>query len=148
MRIVVGLFLLSVLFLSGCGNLSPKDNLSPQLKQQLEDINGSMNTLENNQNSIKIELGKLQQTLNVGGNDNQIQQGWLNVKADGIVIGIFAAATIGMLLFYMYKAEKYKKVATILGEQVRDFADPDIKEAIMAAAWATPVEKDIFKMIK
>jgi len=135
-----------VIALSGCGNLSPRIN--PELEQQLEELKGNQNTLENNQNAIKIELGRLQNALEIQGENNEVQQGWLNIQADGILIGVFGIGTIGLLLFYMYKSSKYKKVSTILADQVRMVDDWDLKDDIMAAAWNTEVEKTVYKMIK
>jgi len=133
--------------MSGCNNLSPNDNLSPILDQRLEDIEGNQSTIESNQNAIKLELGRLQNALEIQGENNEVQQGWFNVQADGIIITVFALVTIGMLLFYMYSSAKNKKVATILADQIRAYEDWELKEQVMAAAWNTGVEKTIFKMI-
>jgi hypothetical protein len=133
--------------ISGCGNLSPRDNLSPILDQRLDDIEGNQSTLENNQNAIKIELGRLQNALEIQGRNNEVQQGWFNVQADGIIIAVFALLTISMLLYYMHRSAKNKKVADILADQIRAHEDWELKENIMAAAWNTSVEKTIFKMI-
>ena len=138
------------LLLSGCGrNLSPQGNLSPQLAQDLDDIKGNQATLENNQNAIKIELGRLQNELSLSNsNNNELQQGWINVQSDGILIGIFGLLTIGMILFYMSKARKYKQMTDILGQQIKLYDDEEIKEKVMAASWNTHVEKDIYRLMK
>jgi len=145
---MISLILISVILVPGCGNLSPFGNLSPELDQRLDEIEGNQNTLENNQNAIKIELGRLQQALEIQGNANEVQQGWLNVRADGIIIAVFAVATIGMLLYYMYKSSKYKKVSTILADQIKLYDDWEFKEQVMASAWNTDVEKSIYKLIE
>ena len=133
---------------SGCGNLSPRDNLSPQLMQQIDKLQGNQNTLENNQNALKLEIGRLQQALTMqNSNNNQIQQGWLNVQSDGIIIGIFSVLIIGMMMYYMWQSSHYEKAAEILGEQVKESTDDDLKERVMAAAWNTNVEKTVFKFI-
>lgn len=139
-----------ILMLSGCGkNLSPQDNISPKLDQKLDSIEGHQATLENNQNAIKLELGRLQNEMALNNsNNNQMQQGWVNIQSDGVLIGVFGLMTIGMILFYMSKAKKYKQISDILGQQVQVHNQPEIKERIMAAAWNTNVEKDIYKLVK
>lgn len=139
---------LGITSFAGCGNLSPRDNLSPQLDQRLDNLEGNQNTLENNQNAIKIELGRLQNHLAVKGENNDVQQGWLNIQADGIIIMIFALTTIGMLLFFIYRSNKYKRTADLLAGQIRAYNDYDLKERVMAAAWNTNLEKQVFKMIE
>ena len=146
--IMMPLILIALLIVPGCGNLSPFGNLSPELDQRLDDIEGNQNTLENNQNSIKIELGRLQQALEIQGNANEVQQGWLNIRADGIIIAVFAVLTIGMLLYYMYQSSRYKKVSNILADQIKLYDDWEFQEQVMAAAWNTEVEKTIYKLIE
>jgi len=143
---LISLALIAMIGLPGCGNLSPRIN--PELQQQLDKIEGQQNTLENNQNSIKIELGRLQNALEVTGENNQVQQGWLNVQADGIIIGVFALITISLLLYYMYRSTQYKKISMILADQVRLYDDDELTETVMAAAWNTEVEKTIYKMMR
>lgn len=144
---IVALFVLC-LATTGCNNLSPRDNLSPQLEQQFRDIRDSQANLENNQNAIKIELGRLQNALQVDGDSNQVQQGWLNVKADGMVVAAFGVITIGMLLYYMHQTSKYKKVSEIISGQIRAHDDLVLKEKVMAAAWNTNVEKSVFRLLE
>lgn len=139
--------LITTLF-AGCGGfLSPRDNLSPIVDQRLEDIEGNQATLENNQNAIKVELGRLQNALRINGQSNEVQQGWLNLQVDGLVIGVFSIVVISLLLFYMYSASKNKQIAKMIGEQIKNYQDEDLKEYIMAASWNTGLERDIFKLI-
>ncbi len=147
-KVIAASCLLLLMAFTGCGNLSPRDNLSPQLEQRLDAIEGNQNTLENNQNSIKLEIGRLQQSLSVGGNENQIQQGWLNVQADGIIIGVFSVMIVGLMLWFMRSSMHYKQTAEIMGEQIKESDDEEVKERVMAAAWHTNVEKTIFKLIE
>lgn len=141
---------LTLLYLTisvGCDNLSPRDNFSPKFDQRLEDIEGNQNTLENNQNAIKLELGRLNNSLNVPGKDNRIQQGWFNVQADAFIIAIFSITVIVLLLYFMYCSIHYYKAANIMASEIKSL-DDDVKENIMASAWNTDVEKTIFKMIQ
>ena len=142
------LIALSLFTLSGCNNLSPSDNFNPQLDQRLDSIEGNQATIENNQNAIKLELGRLQNSLSIQGENNEVQQGWLNVQADGIIIAVFALSTIGLLLFFMWKSKHYKETAEILLDQIRAYDDWELKERVMAAAWNTKVEKTVFRMVE
>lgn len=134
--------------LVGCQNLSPRDNFSPELEQKIEKIEGNQNTLENYMNSMKLQLANLQNSLNVPGDGNNVQQGWLNVQADGIVIGTFSLLTIGVALFYMNRYNHYRTTCKIMSEQIKTSDDYELKERIMAAAWNTKVQKTIYNMIK
>jgi len=147
-KALVVLALLVMVAIPGCGNLSPRDNLSPQLDQRLERLEGDQNELENLLNSIKVELGELQQTLNMqNSNHNEIQQGWLNIQADGILVLVFAVLVVSMLFYYMYRTKHFKDAARVMGEQIRDEASDEVKEKVMAAAWNTSVEQTIYKLI-
>jgi hypothetical protein len=140
--------LLALSSLSGCKNLSPSDNLSPKLDQKIGQLQGNQNTIENDLNSIKAQLSQLSQTLELQGNNNQLQQGWLNIKGDGIFVGGFALVTISMLLFYMWRSSHYQKTTEVLAGQIRAHDDKDLKERIMATAWNTGVERAIYELIK
>ena len=147
-KTIASLAILVLVATAGCDNLSPRDNFSPQLDQRLERIEGDQNELENLLNSIKVELGSLRQSLDLqNSNNNEIQQGWLNVQADGILISIFAIVIIGMLLYYMYRTKHFQDAAEMMAEQIRNDLDYETKERIMAAAWNTHVEKTVYKLI-
>ena len=111
---ITTLIALSLFTLSGCNNLSPSDNFSPHLDQRLDDIEGNQATIESNQNVIKLEIGRLNNALSIQGENDEVQQGWLNIQADGIIIAVFALSTIGLLLFFMWKSKHYKETAEIL----------------------------------
>ncbi len=147
-KMIAASCLLLLTAFTGCGNLSPRDNLSPQLDQRLEKIEGNQNTLENNQNAIKLEIGRLQQSLTVPGDNNEIQQGWLNVQADGIIIGVFSVLIVGLMLWFMRSSMHYKQTAVIMGEQIKESDDEEVKERVMAAAWHTNVERTVFNLIE
>ncbi len=147
-KMIAASCLLLLTAFTGCNNLSPRDNLSPRLEQQLENIEGNQNTLENNQNAIKLEIGRLQQSLAIDGNQNEIQQGWLNVQADGIIIGVFSILIVGLMLWFMRSSMHNKQATAIMGEQIKEADNEDVKESLMAAAWHTNVEKTIFNLIE
>lgn len=145
---VLALIAVTLAIIPGCNNLSPRDNFSPQMEQRLKNIEGDQATLENNQNAIKIELGRLQNSTKIDGENNQVQQGWLNFKGDGLFVGIFGIVTIGMLLIFMYKSAKYKKIANIMGEQIKFSDNIHLKEQVIASAWNTGLERDVFRLIE
>lgn len=150
---------LGCLVLGGCSdNLSP---LSPKLQQELNNQNAKINGIENNQNAIKLELGRISNELGIqNSNVQEMQQGWLNVQGqlsrnensgvqilqgDGPLFLVFAVITLGMLLYYFYRAEKYRKTATFFARQIR-MADPGVQERVLTAAWKTDVEREVFNM--
>ena len=133
----------------GCSLLSPSHNLSPKLDQKIGEINGKQATLENNLNSVHAEIAKLQATVELQGNNNRVQEGYLNISgSEGYLIGVFALVTISMLLFYMYKSSHYQKTTEVLAGQIRAYDNGELRERILATAWKTGVEREIYDLIK
>lgn len=158
------ILILLALFVAGCNNLSPRDNLSPELKQQLENSNSKINGIENNQNSIKSELGRLSNDLTI--HDSQIkemQEGYFNLRAtlsqnensgiqvlqgDGALVLVFAVATVGMLLYYFYCSLQYQRTARVLAKQIADYQDPELHNRVLQAASVADVEKTLYHLAK
>jgi len=153
-----------LLVLPGCGNLSPRDNLSPQIQQDLDNQKGRINGLENNQNAIKLELGRLSNELGI--QDSQVkemQQGWINIQAalnrnensgiqilqgDGPLVGIFCLATLITLLYFFRRGEQYRKTAAMLGRQISMHNDGRLKHDVLAAAMNTDLEKQVYRLVR
>lgn len=146
----------------GCGNLSPRDNFSPQLQQELDNVNGKINGVETNQNAIKLEMMRLAQELGISNSQlRDLQQGMFNIQSginnnegiqilqgSGGLIFAFALLTIGMLLYYFHKAKKNEKTAKLLAQQIRVKKDQDLEQRILTAALNTNVEKDIYNLVR
>jgi TolA-binding protein len=131
----VAILLLTVL--TGCGNLSPRDNASPRIEQQLDNVNGKIDRIESNQNAIKFSLEKRNENSGV-----QFLQG-----EGGLLLGFGVVSIICATLYFYYKSQKTEKINQILANQIKEFNDPDLEESVLRAAIYTNVEKDIFHMI-
>lgn len=151
--LIIGLLVASV---SGCGKFSP---LSPELDQKIDNQNGQIEELKNNQNGIMLDLLKLRQDAQINADKiDNFQQGLLNLKGnsnensgiqilqgDGPLIMIFALITIGMMLIYHYRTKymKYEKLSDIIAQQVVGYNDRDLDNKIFLAALNTEVEKEL-----
>ena len=144
-RYIIAFLVLTLL--PGCSLLSPSHNLSPNQKQDIGKIEGKQPTVEDNLNSIHSEIAKLQSSIELQGSNNKVQSGYLNFEGNGWAVGAFAIVTISMLLFYMYKSSRQQKIAEILAGSIRAYGNSDLNERVLAAAWKTGVEKDIYQMI-
>ena len=146
----------------GCNNLSPRDNLSPRLDQNLNNENARINGLENNMNSLKLELGRISNELSfTNSNVREMQQGWVNIQGqlsrnensgiqvlqgDGALFLVFATVTLGMLFYFMFQTDRYKKTAEFFATQIKQSEDQELHERVLTAAWNTKLEKDVFTM--
>src|ERR1017187_2132004 len=99
MKKLISLIISGILIISsmGCGNLSPRDNFSPKLQEDINNTNGKIDRIENNQNSIHGEIEKLL-SFNKTNNGIQILQG------DGALILVFSLCTIGIIFIYLYQS--------------------------------------------
>jgi len=137
-KIIVALI---CLFSLGCSdNLSPRDNLSPKLEQ---DINGQIQRLENNQNSMRAEIDRIS-LINKENNNSGIQI----LQGDGGLIFLFGLITIFLVIFYFYKvAEGERKTSEILAEQIVKHQDETLESNVIKAAEYTNVEQKICHLI-
>lgn len=153
------LFLAIILSLTGCGKFSP---LSPELDQKIDNQQGQIEELKNNQNGLMLDLLKLRQDANVNAEKiDNFQQGLLNIKGnsnentgvqilqgDGALILIFSLCTIAMLLIYHYRTQytKYAKVADIMAQQIVSYDDKDLDDRIFLAALNTNIEREMYEL--
>ena len=158
MKQLFAALVVSLLLLSGCsGNLSP---LSPKTKQKLQNQNGKIEELKNNQNGIALDIGKLRNETQVNAekiNSFQQQQGMLNkensgvqiFQGDGGIIAIIVLAALGMLLVYYYRTEalKAKKVGEILAHEIVLADNLDLEDQVFFAAMHSDVEPDIYHLM-
>ena len=156
------ILLLSVVFFSGCNLLSPR--ISPEMQQKLDNQNAKINGIENNQNAIKLELGRLSQDLSIQNSTiGDLQQGWLNfsgalsrndnkgiqvLQGDGALILVFAITTIGMMLYYFYKSRTYCQAAKVLARQIVDHPDPVLHQKVLSAITVASLEKTMLEITK
>lgn len=155
---IMAIMLFAVVNLTGCGILSPRDNLSPQLQQQFDNTNGKISGLQTDQQAVKLELARITQEI---GEVRDMQQGIMNLQANnnnrngvqilqgsGGLTMAFGIVIIAMLLYYFYKSRSHKKTAQILAQQIKMYDNHDLEEKVMAAAMNTDVEKEVYSMVK
>ena len=154
MKKFIAPLLIALLFLSGCsGNLSP---LSPNSKKKIQNQNGKIEELKDNQNSVAAEIGKLRNETQVTAekiNSFQQQQGMLNkensgiqiLQGDGALIALIVLTTLGMVLVYYYRTEalKAKKVNDILAHQIVQANNLDLEDQVFLAGMHSDVEPDL-----
>lgn len=128
---------MACLFLAGCGNLSPRDNLSPRI-----DNKGQIDRVEQNQQLLRAEFEKF---LNRENNNSGVQI----LQGDGGLVLVFGLVTIFLILYYFYRtAESYRKTAEILAEQISRADNPDLEEQVKKAAEYTDHEKRIIELLR
>jgi len=142
--------LLSLLLLTfaGCGNLSPR--FDPQLRQQIDNQNGRIDEIENNQNSIKNELRvqgeKIQQGIINEHNENsgiQILSG-----NGGLFLGLTGILSLFIImLHYRQRAVSNEKAATLLADQIVSHQDPSLEDEVFKAAMYTDVEETVYNLV-
>jgi hypothetical protein len=142
----------------GCsGNLSP---LSPRLNNKLQNQNGKIEELKNNQDSVAMEFGKLRSENTIMAEkikSLQQQQGMFNkansgvqiLQGDGALIAVIALGALAMVLIYYYRSEtlKYKKTSELLAHQIAQFNNPDLEDQVYTAAINSGVEKEVYHLI-
>lgn len=156
MRRILGI--LMIVLLSGCANLNPRNNTP------INNSNGKIDEIRNNQNGVMAEIGKLKQTAEIQSSQlKEVQNGLLNLNAslsrnensgvqilqgDGALILVFSLAVIGMLLYwYRDRAVKSEKSAEIMAKEIARFNDPVLNDNVLRAAMYTPSEGHVYHML-
>lgn len=143
--------------LVGCSNFNPR------MQNRIDNKNGKIDEIKNNQNGLMLELGKLRQDAEIQNSQlKEVQQGMLNLNAtgirnenkgvqilqgDGALILIFALGTVAMLIFYKRKSDKNEKIANIMAQEVMLLNDQKLNDKILNSSIKTKLEKDVYKMM-
>jgi len=146
-----------------CFSLVGCSNFNPRMQNRIDNKNGKIDEIKNNQNGLMLELGKLRQDAEIQNSQiKEFQQGMLNLNAtgirnenkgvqilqgDGALILIFALGTVAMLLFYKRKSDKNEKIANIMAQEVMLLNDQKLNDKILNLSIKTKVEKDVYKMM-
>ena len=148
---------LALLFLGGCGNLSPK------LQAPINNQNGKIDEIDQLQNSMKNEILNMKAKNEILNSQlDRIQQGLVNLQSNSVMNGVQILSGPGGLAFalcivviligvaYAYKkeADKNAKTADILAEKVVDQQDIHLENEVFKAAMYTDVEDRVLKAIK
>lgn len=155
-RILV--ILVIVLSIGGCANLNPRNN-SP-----IDNNNGKVDEIRNNQNGVMAEIGKLKQSAELTNSQlKEVQNGLLNLNAslsrnensgvqilqgDGALILVFSLAVIGMLLYwYRDRAIKSEKTTEIMAREIVRFNDPVLNDNVLRAAMDDGSEQHVYQTL-
>jgi hypothetical protein len=146
-----------------CFSLVGCSNFNPRMQNRIDNKNGKIDEIKNNQNGLMLELGKLRQNAEIQNSQlKEVQQGMLNLNAtgirnenkgvqilqgDGALILIFALGTVAMLLFYKRKSDKNEKIANIMAQEVMLLNDQKLNDKILNLSIKTKLEKDVYKMM-
>ena len=158
----LAVFLFSSMFLTGCGNLSPRDNMSPQIQEHIDNQNGKIGEIENIQNGFKNEIFKLQQGAEIIDSElDKVQQGMLNIQSNnensGVQIfsgpgglalasfGIFASILASM--YYRKTAKINEEAADVMAEQIAKSEDAELEEQVLLSALGTKAEEKVYNLI-
>ncbi len=145
------------LFVSGC-RFSP---FSPELRNRIDNQNGKIEDIKNNQNGLMLELGKLRQDAQITAEEiKNFQQGIVNLKGqenNGIqifsgdvgFITVIGMITISIILIYHYrkKAAHAEKTANILAQQITAFNSEELSNNVFLSALNTEVENEIYHVM-
>jgi len=151
------LLLVLIIFTPGCANIP----LRPKLDQKLDNQNGEIDDIKNNQNGLMLDLIELKNKQDITARDvENFQQGLVNKNNEntgiqifqgdgGIVAGIAIIGILSIILmYYRNQSVKNKKVAKILAQQVKFYNDTELTESVYISALNTDVEKDIYYILK
>lgn len=142
-RNILYIGILVCFLLTGCGALVPKDNLSPKLKENINNQEGRIDRIENNQNAMRAEIDRLS-LISKDNNNNGIQI----LQGEGTLFLIFCLITNFLVMLYFYKiAEGEKKTSQILAEQIIKHRDELLEINIKRAAENSIVEEQITQLL-
>lgn len=146
-----------LILISGC-KFSP---LSPQNNQRINNQNGTIEDIRNNQNGLMADLANIRSKLEIMARDvENLQQGFINSNnrnygvqifqgEGGLIAGVSIILFLSFLVFnYRVKAEKYKKVASIMGKEIKSLNNKKIENEIFMSALGAKVEEDVYKILK
>ena len=153
------IFILSVIFLSGCANFNPRMN--PRINNK----DGQIDEIKNNQNGVIAEIGKLRQDAEIQNSKlDEVQNGLLNLNAsvsrnensgvqilqgDGALILVFSLAVIAMILYwYRERAINGEKTVSIMSKEIARFNHPNLNDNILKAAMEENKEVYVLSLLK
>lgn len=152
----INIIFVILVFVGGC-NFSP---LSPRSNNKINN-NGTIEDIKSNQNGLMLDLANIRQRLEVMARDvENLQQGILNSNnknygvqifqgEGGIIAGFGLLAILGLLTInYRSKAQKYKKTAEVIAEEVKSLKNLDLENKIFEKALKNNIEENVYKMLK
>lgn len=156
--VIYGLCALAIA-VSGCANFSPRN------QPRIENQEGKIEDIRNNQNGVMAEIGKLRQEVAIQNSKlKEIQNGLLNINAavsrnentgvqiiqgDGALIFVFAIIVIAMILFwYRHRAVKSEKTCEVMAREIAKFNDPALNENVLRGAAQNNNATEVYTLLK
>lgn len=143
-------------FVLGCASLDPRNN------ERIENQNGKIDEIRNNQNGVMAEIGKLKQSAEIQNSQlKEVQNGLLNFNAavsknensgiqilqgDGSLMLVFSIAAM-ILYWYRDRAVKSEKANEIMSKEIARFNHPQLNDNVLKAAMYTSCEKKVFNLL-
>lgn len=143
----------------GCAN----GNFSPRNDPNIENQNGKIDEIRNNQNGVMAEIGKLKQSAEIQNSKlKEVQNGMVNLntaisrnensgvqilQGDGSLMFIFSIIVIGMLLHYRNRAVKNEKAVEIMAREIVRFNDPALNDNVLKAAMHSQSELHVYNVM-
>lgn len=147
------------IFSQGCANFNPRMN--PRINNK----DGNIEEIKNNQNGVMAEIGKLKQEAEIQNSKlDEVQNGLLNLNAsvsrnensgiqilqgDGALILVFSLAVIAMILYwYRERAINGEKTVAIMSKEIAKFNDAELNDNILKAAMLENKEIYVLNILK
>lgn len=157
-RILLSIVTALCLLGTGCAKINPR------LDNKIDNQNGKIDEIKNNQNGVMLDLLHLKQSAEIRDSQlKEVQNGMLNLNAavsrnensgvqilqgDGALVMVFALGVVGMLLYYFHgRAVKAEKSAEIMAAEVARSGDLTLQDNVYRAAMNTDSEAHVYHLI-
>lgn len=155
-RLMLIFTVVGVLFLPGCGNLSPRQ------EQRINNQDGKIGEIENLANSIKAEVGNVKTQNEIQDSQiGQMQQGIVNMQSSydnsgvqilsgpgGLIIALVGLIAVTIIaLHYRGVAKVQTKTSEILAQTIAAHNDETLEDKVFLAAMYTDAEGSVLKLM-
>lgn len=146
---------LVILSISGCANISPRN------RQNINNQQGEIGDIQNNQQGFLLELGKLKQEIDIiGSHLKEVQEGLININSaisrnensgiqilqgDGSLFLLFSCAVL-VFIFY-YKNKENEKLLKTLANKIVEQGNEQLTDNIINSVGQNQAKK-LLKMLK
>jgi len=153
MKTLTSILMVLVLF-SGCANFNPKSRIN--------NSNGKINDINNNQNGMMLELGKLKQDAEILNSKlKEVQNGLLNLnmaisrnentgiqvlQGDGSLFLVFSC--IALVCMFYFKNRDNEDTMKLLAEKIMESQDENLQESVVDAAIEKNKGEKVLSLLK
>ena len=150
------LLLIALLVLPGCANIP----INPRLRQDLNNQDGEIDELKNNQNGLMLDFIELQNDQKISAERlENLQQGLINQNNEnsgvqifqgdgGLIVGFGVLAILLVVIsHYRSRAVKGEKTAEILALSIAEHDNIDLEDRVFINALSCKSEKDVYKVM-